>query len=254
MGCSSTPVTGRKQLKIYPESVVNRQAEMIYKRMIKRSKLSEDTKQLNRIKEIGNKQVAAIDHFFKKQNKPNPVANYKWEYNLIENKQVNAFCFPGGKIGVFTGILKYTKNDDGMSFLMGHEIAHAVAKHSVERMSRALAVAVGTGVADAFSGGAVSRTREVIGQTTGIDVIDTALMRPHGRSQESEADFMGLIFSSLSGYDVNESVRMWKRMTKKKGKREIPQFLSTHPSTKNRILNLRGWIPEIRSKYPKMKI
>lgn len=252
--CSSTPVTGRKQLNIYPESLINKQSELIYKRMIDRNKLSNDQKQLDVIKRLGEKQIRAIEFFFKSKNKPNPVADYKWEYNLIESPQANAFCFPGGKIGIYTGILKYTENEDGLAAVMGHEIAHAVAKHSVERMSRALAVTVGTGVADAVTGGAVSRTRDAIGQVTGVDIVDTTLMRPHGRSQESEADYMGLIFASLSGSDINESVRVWKRMNKEMGKKEIPQFLSTHPSTTTRILSLRRWIPEINKKYPKMII
>ena len=253
-GCTSTPVTNRKQLSIYPDSVINRQASLMYKRMIQRSKLSDDKDQLKTIIDIGEKQVEAIDHFFKKLKKPNPVANYKWEYNLIDNKMANAFCFPGGKIGIFTGILPYTANKDGLASVMGHEIAHAVARHSAERMSRAIAVTLGTGIADAVTGGAVSRTRDAIGQITGVDVVDSTLMRPHGRSQESEADYMGLIFASLSGYDINESVRVWKRMNKKFGKKEFPEFLSTHPSTKTRILDLRGLIPEVRKKYPPLNI
>ena len=251
-GCTSTPVTNRKQLSIYPDSVINRQAALMYKRMISRSKLSNDQKQLDAIIEIGEKQVSAIDYFFRQIGKPNPVADYKWEYNLIDNKMANAFCFPGGKIGVFTGLLPFTANNDGLAAVMGHEIAHAVARHSAERMSRAIAVTLGTGIADAVTGGAVSRTRDAIGQITGVDVVDSTLMRPHGRAQESEADYMGLVFASLSGYDINESVRVWKRMNKKFGKKEPPEFLSTHPSTKRRILDLRGLIPEVSAKYPKI--
>jgi|TARA_B100001964_G_C14241244_1_gene605127 predicted Zn-dependent protease len=250
--CSTTPVTERRQFKIYPETFINAQAENMYKGLVRRSKLSTNQKQLDEITEIGNKMVESIGIYFQNVNKPNPTDNFKWEYNLIESKMVNAFCLPGGKIGVFTGILEFTKTKDGMALLMGHEIAHAVAKHGVERMSRAIAVELGFGVADVFTGGVAGKTRQMIGESTGLDILDLTLMRPHGRTQESEADYMGLIFSSLAGYDLNESVRLWKRMNKKNKKKEPPQFLSTHPSSKNRIIKLRGWIPEVYKKYPKI--
>ena len=251
-GCSTTPITGRKQLSIYPESFINKQAAFMYKNMIRRSKLSNDQKQLDEIIEIGQVMIKAIDYYFKKVNKPNPTANFKWEYNLIDSKMVNAFCFPGGKIGVFTGILEYTKTKDGMAILMGHEIAHAVAKHGVERMSRAIAVELGFGVINIVTGGAAGQTRQVIGETTGMDIVDVTLMKAHGRTQEAEADYMGLVFSSLGGYNLNESVRLWKRMYKKNKNKEPPQFLSTHPSSRNRILKLREWIPEVYEKFPKI--
>ena len=251
-GCSTTPITKRKQLTIYPEAFINTQAAVMYKNMIRRSKLSNDQKQLDEIIEIGQVMIKAIDYYFKKVNKPNPTANFKWEYNLIDSKMVNAFCFPGGKIGVFTGILEYTRNKDGLAILMGHEIAHAVAKHGVERMSRALAVETGFALVNVATGGAAGQTRQAIGKTTGMDILDVTLMKAHGRQQESEADYMGLVFASMGGYDLNESVGLWKRMYKKNKKKEPPQFLSTHPSSRNRILKLRGWIPEVYEKFPKI--
>jgi|TARA_B100001964_G_scaffold132958_1_gene146839 predicted Zn-dependent protease len=253
-GCASAPITERKQLMIYPESFINTQSASMYKRLIKRSKLSTDKKQINEITEIGNKMVQAIDIYFQKENKPNPVTDFEWEYNLIESKMVNAFCAAGGKIGVFTGILEYTKNKDGMAILIGHEISHAVAKHTIERMSRAIAVELGVSVADLFAKGMIGRTRQAIGKTTGMDVLDLTMMKPHGRAQETEADYMGLIFSSLCGYNLNESVRLWKRMSKKNKGQKIPEFMNTHPSSKTRIFQLRGWIPEVRKKYPKINL
>ncbi len=254
-GCASAPITERKQLMIYPESFINTQSASMYKRLIKRSKLSTDKKQINEITEIGNKMVQAIDIYFQKENKPNPVTDFEWEYNLIESKMVNAFCAAGGKIGVFTGILEYTKNKDGMAILIGHEISHAVAKHTIERMSRAIAVELGVSVADLFAKGMIGRTRQqAIGKTTGMDVLDLTMMKPHdGRAQETEADYMGLIFSSLSGYDIRESVKLWERMAEKNKGKEPPQFLSTHPSSKNRIKNLQGWMDEVIIKYPPIK-
>jgi len=159
---------------------------------------------------------------------------------------------PGGKIAVYTGLLKVTKNTDALSIVMGHEIAHAVARHSLERMSHAMTINLGSTIADIFLGGAINRTRNTVGQNTGLDIFKLGIMNPFGRKQETEADYLGLIFSSLSGYDIRESVKLWERMSKKKGK-ETPVFLSTHPSSKKRIENLNNWISEVIIKYPPIK-
>ena len=136
------------------------------------------------------------------------------------------------------GILDITKNDNGLAVIMGHEIAHAVAKHSLERQSQALTINLGTQVADIFLGGAINRTRNTVGRNTGLDIFQIGILNPFGRKQETEADYLGLIFSSLAGYDIRESVLLWERMSKSKSN-EPPQFLSTHPSSKNRIKNLK---------------
>ena len=136
---------------------------------------------------------------------------------------------------------------------MGHEIAHAVARHSVERMSHAMTINLGTTVADIFLGGAINRTRNTIGQNTGFDIIQLGIMNPFGRKQETEADYLGLIFSSLSGFDIRESVKLWQRMSEKNKGKEPPVFLSTHPNSKKRIENLRNWISEVIIKYPPIK-
>ena len=136
---------------------------------------------------------------------------------------------------------------------MGHEIAHAVARHSLERMSHAMTINVGTTIADIFLGGAINRTRNTVGQNTGLDIFQLGIMNPFGRKQETEADYLGLIFSSLSGYDIRESVSLWKRMAEKKKGKEPPAFLSTHPSSAKRISNLNSWISEVMIKYPPIK-
>ena len=161
---------------------------------------------------------------------------------------------PGGKIAVYTGILDVAKNTNGLATIMGHEIAHAVAKHSVERMSAAMAVNVTTQIADIFTGGKISQTRNTVGRATGMDVLQLGIMNPFGRKQESEADYLGLIFSSLSGYDIRESVKLWERMAKKNKGKEPPAFLSTHPSSSKRIANLNGWINEVIVDYPPIKL
>ena len=135
-----------------------------------------------------------------------------------------------------------------------HEIAHAVARHSVERASQAMTINIGTQVADVFLGGAINRTRNTVGQNTGLDIFQLGIMNPFGRKQETEADYLGLIFSSLSGYDIRESVKLWQRMAEKNKGKEPPVFLSTHPSSKKRIENLNKWITEVMIKYPPIKI
>ena len=136
---------------------------------------------------------------------------------------------------------------------MGHEIAHAVAKHSVERASQSMTINLGPTVADIFLGGAINRTRNTIGQNTGMDIFRIGIFNPFGRKQETEADYLGLIFSSLAGYDIRESVKLWQRMSDKNKGKEPPVFLSTHPSSKQRIANLKNWINKVIIEYPPIK-
>ena len=252
--CSTVPITERKQLSIISETRINKQSAAAYENFRNKSKLITNGSQLKEIREIGKKMELAVSAFFEKENKKDPTKNFGWDYVLVDNdKIVNAWCMPGGKIAVYTGLLKITKNTDALSIVMGHEIAHAVARHSVERMSHAMTINLGTTVADIFLGGAINRTRNTVGQNTGLDIFKLGIMNPFGRKQETEADYLGLIFASLSGFNIKESVNLWERMgTKKKGK-ETPVFLSTHPSSKKRIENLNNWISEVMLKYPPIK-
>jgi len=252
--CSTVPITERKQLSIVSEARVNKRAAAAYENFRSKSKLITSGKQLFEIKEIGKKMEIAVSTFFNNQNKEDPTKDFGWDYVLVDNdKVVNAWCMPGGKIAVYTGLLKITKNIDALSIVMGHEIAHAVARHSLERMSHAMTLNLGTTVADIFLGGAINRTRNTVGQNTGLDIFQLGVMNPFGRKQETEADYLGLIFSSLSGYNIKESVRLWERMSKKNKGKEPPVFMSTHPSSKKRIENLNNWINEVIIKYPPIK-
>ena len=252
--CSTVPITERKQLSIISEARINRQSAAAYEQFRKKSKLITSGVQLREIKEIGKRMEIAVSAFFEKQGKKDPTNNFGWDYVLVDNdKVVNAWCMPGGKIAVYTGLLKITKNTNALSIVMGHEIAHAVARHSLERMSHAMTINLGTTVADIFLGGAINRTRNTVGQNTGLDIFQLGIMNPFGRKQETEADYLGLIFSSLSGYDIRESVKLWQRMSEKNKGKEPPVFLSTHPSSKKRIENLNNWISEVIVKYPPIK-
>tara|TARA_B100000579_G_scaffold435315_1_gene458252 strand:- start:48 stop:884 length:837 start_codon:yes stop_codon:yes gene_type:complete len=253
--CSTVPITERKQLSIFPEATLNRQAAAVYEKFKLKNKLISKGSQIDEIIEIGRKIETSVSAYFDSQNIEDPTKNFAWDYILVDNDKVkNAWCMPGGKIAVYTGILKVTKNKNGLASVMGHEIAHAVAKHSIERQSQALSIQVGTQIADIFLGGAINRTRNTVGQSTGLDIFKIGIMNPFGRKQETEADYLGLIFSSLAGYDIRESIKLWERMSKAKKGKEPPQFLSTHPSSKNRILNLKNWINEIIIKYPPIKV
>ena len=249
--CANAPITDRKQLRLLPESTINRQAAQLYERVKAKTKLSDDKNQLNEIKEVGSSIENAVSKYFDSINQKDPTYNFQWEYILVDNDKIkNAWCMPGGKIAVYTGILKVTKNRDGLAAVMGHEIAHAVAKHSIERASRALVLNVGTAAVDIFTGGAISNAS----RTTGVDVAGMlrtfGIDNPFGRKQETEADYLGLIFSSLAGYDIRESVKIWERMKEANKGQEPPEWMSTHPSSSRRIESLKSWIPEIIIKYP----
>ena len=253
--CSTAPITERKQLKIIPEAKLNAQAAKIFEKVKEKEKLSKDTKTLDLIKNIGKKMEDSISEYFYISKLNDPTQNFDWEYILIENKKVrNAWCMPGGKIAVYTGMLEVTKNTNGLAAVMGHEIAHAVAKHSVERASRGAILNTGTQLLDIFTGGKLSQ----VNRATGMDTIgllsQLGIMNPFTRKQESEADYLGMIFSSLSGYDIRETTKIWERMKEfNKGKSQ-PEFLSTHPSTDNRIKKINEWTNKIILEYPPIKI
>ena len=253
--CSTVPITERKQLRIIPESKLNAQAAEAYEKIKEKSKLSKDISSLNKIKDIGARIENSISEYFFRNNQIDPTENFEWEYILIENKKVrNAWCMPGGKIAVYTGILDATKNTNGLAAVMGHEIAHAVAKHSIERASRGVLLNTGTQLLDIFSGGKLSE----INRTTGMNTIGLlsklGITNPFNRKQESEADYLGMIFSSLSGYDIRETTKIWERMKKLNKGKKIPEFMSTHPSTDNRIRDLKEKMNEVILDYPPIKL
>ena len=249
--CATAPITDRRQLKLIPEAKLNAQAAAIYEKIKSQEKMSADIDTLKNIKKIGNNMEISIGKYFDKSNLPNPAHNFDWEYILIDNDKVkNAWCMPGGKIAVYTGILKITKNLNGLAAVMGHEIAHAVAKHSVERASRGVVVNVATQITDILSGGKLSQVNRATGMNTIGLLSQIGILNPFNRKQESEADYLGLIFSSLSGYDIRETVKIWERMKESNKGKEPSEFMSTHPSSTNRIKNINGWTNQVIMDYP----
>ena len=254
-GCSTAPITDRKQFKIIPEAKLNAQAAAIYQKIKEKEKMSDDKLSLELIQNIGKKMEDSISEYFFRSNVEDPTVNFDWEYILIDNKKIkNAWCMPGGKIAVYTGMLDITKNTNGLAAVMGHEIAHAVAKHSVERASRGMILNTGTQLIDIFTGGKLSQVNRVTGMNTVGLLSQIGIMNPFSRTQESEADYLGMIFSSLSGYDIRETKKLWERMKASKKGKEISEFMSTHPSSDTRIKNLKEWENKIILNYPPITI
>jgi len=253
-GCSTAPITDRKQLKIIPEAKLNAQAAQIYEKIKEKEKMSDDKKKLNEIRSIGKKMQISISEYFYRTGIDDPTKDFDWEYILIDKKVKNAWCMPGGKIAIYTGILDVTKNIDGLASVMGHEIAHAVAKHSVERASRGMLLNTTARLFDIFSGGKLSQVNRATGMNTVGLLSQVGIMNPFSRTQETEADYLGMIFSSLSGYDIRETKRLWERMKKAKKGKELPQFMSTHPSSSKRIQNLKEWENSVILDYPPITI
>jgi len=253
--CASVPITDRKQLRIIPEAKLNAQASQIYEKIKEKEKLVTKGNDLKMIKDIGKKMEDSIGEYFYQSNLKDPTVNFQWEYILIDNKKIkNAWCMPGGKIAVYTGILDVTKNKNGLAAIMGHEIAHAVAKHSVERASRGVILNTTIQITDILTGGKVSQ----VNRTTGMDTVgllaQLGIMNPFSRKQESEADYLGLIFSSLSGYDIRETTKIWDRMKEANKGKAPPEFMSTHPSAANRIKKINEWINDVTINYPPIKL
>ena len=253
--CASVPITDRKQLRIIPEAKLNTQASQIYEKIKEKEKLIKTGNDLKQIKDIGSRMEDSISEYFYQANLNDPTTNFQWEYILIDNKKIkNAWCMPGGKIAVYSGMLDITKNKNGLAAVMGHEIAHAVAKHSVERASRGVILNTTVQITDILTGGKLSQ----VNRTTGMDTVGLlaklGIMNPFSRKQESEADYLGMIFSSLSGYDIRETVKVWERMQKANKGKEPPEFMSTHPSSSNRIKTISDWMNEIILDYPPIKL
>ena len=244
----------RRKLKIVSEAKLNAKAAAIYEKVKEKEKMSDDLKSLNKIREIGKKMEYSIGEYFYRSKLNDPTANFDWEYILIDNKKVrNAWCMPGGKIAIYSGMLEVTKNKNGLAAVMGHEIAHAVAKHSVERASRGQLLSAGTQIIDIISGGKLSQVNRTTGMNTVGLLSQLGIMFPFNRKQESEADYLGLIFSSLSGYDIRETTKIWERMKEYNKGKTPSEFMSTHPSPDNRIRKIKDWTNSVTLDYPPIK-
>lgn len=246
--CQTVPITGRQQLVLVPLETVMSMSNANYSEFLSTHKVIKGTKEAEDVVRVGNNIREAVEKYFSQNKQTDRLSGYQWEFNLIEDKAINAWCMPGGKVVVYTGILPIAKDEAGLAVVMGHEIAHAVARHGEERLSQALLVEMG-GVA--LSKALVEKPK----QTTELFLIAYGLgtqigvLLPYSRLQEEEADRLGLIFMAMAGYDPHNAIGFWKRMMSEKQGKVQPEFLSTHPADEKRIKRIEKLIPEAMKYY-----
>ena len=247
--CSSVLLTGRKQLLLVSDAEVLTSSFQSYKQFIDSVPASKDKVNTALVKKVGKSMSTVVENYLKSNGLEAEIANFAWEFNLVKDTSVNAFCMPGGKVVVFEGILPITKNETGLAVVMGHEIAHAIAKHSNERMSQQMLLQYGASITDVLLVDKPAATRNTINTIYGIGA-QYGVMLPYSRKHEYEAYRLGLIFLAMAGYNPNESISFWERMAAK-GSNTPLEFMSTHPSDANRIAKLKELLPEAMQYYKK---
>lgn len=246
--CNSVPVTGRKQLTIIPNSELMAMSFQQYDEFLKENPPSKDKEQTQVVKDIGHRIKNSVEAYMRDNNLSDMLDGYDWEFNYVDSDQVNAWCMPGGKVVVYSGIIPVTQTETGLAVVMGHEIAHAIADHGNERMSQELIrQAGGIGLMVALNE-QPEETQAMWMAVYGIGT-EVAAMLPYSRLHESEADKMGLMFMAMAGYDPREAPIFWQRMSSMSGGQKPPEFLSTHPSDQTRVSNLNEWMPEAMTYY-----
>ncbi|HRP55368.1 M48 family metallopeptidase [Agriterribacter sp.] len=251
--CSRNAITGRNQLQLLPESELQTMAKTEYQTFLSQNKIvsSSVSKDAEMVKRVGNRIAKAITEYYTAENKGDILQGYQWEFNLVDSKDVNAWCMPGGKVVVYTGILPVTQNEAALAVVMGHEIAHAIAQHGNERMSQGLlAEGLGT-VGSVLTSG--NPTVNNIFNTVYAPGAQIGVLLPNSRKQELEADQYGLIFAAMAGYNPNEAVPFWERMAKAGGGQKPPEFLSTHPSDETRIEKVKRYAEDAMKYYRPVK-
>lgn len=247
LGCSTVPKTGRSQLELVPDGQMVSLGQSSYKEFLSQNKLSSDAEKTAMVKRVSQKIASAVEQYLKQENRLKNIEGFNWEFNLVESKEVNAWCMPGGKVVVYTGILPYTQDETGLAVVLGHEIAHAVAHHGNERMSQGLIAQLGGTALQVALARKPQQTQQLYMTVFGA-AANVGYLLPYSRLQESEADYLGLIFMAMAGYDPQAAVPFWERMAGQGGSKP-PEFLSTHPSDQTRIRNLEKNMNEALSFY-----
>ncbi len=245
LSCTTVPITGRQQFSILPDYAMLSMSLQQYNAFLKTNKISSNQEQTQMVKKVGRKIQMAVEQYFTDKNMSYTLRDYKWEFNLIESEEKNAWAMPGGKVVVYEGILPITKDEAGLAVVMGHEIAHAIAKHGNERMSQGLIAQMGGMALSKALAEKPEKTRQLWMTVFGVGA-QYGVMLPFSRLQESEADHLGLVFMAIAGYDPNEAVEVWKRMAEMKEGQAPPEFLSTHPSDETRIRKIKETIPKVK--------
>lgn len=244
--CHKVPITGRKQVSLIPESELIGMSLTSYKEFLtKTPPVASADAQL--VKKVGGNIAKAVEAFMKEKGQSDRLTGYKWEFNLVNDKAVNAWCMPGGKVVVYSGLLGVTQTEAALACVMGHEIAHAVARHGNERMSQGMLVQLGGVALDVALSQKTQLTRDLFAQSYGIT--SQLGMLKYSRVHESEADKMGLIFMAIAGYNPAEAVAFWERMSKASGGAKPPELLSTHPSDDTRIADIKAFLPQALKYY-----
>jgi predicted Zn-dependent protease len=249
VACSKNSITGRSQLKLLPESELQSMAVQQYQQFLSENKVvsASSDRDAEMVRRVGQRLSSAVEQYFKSKGLQDQLQGYKWEYNLVDNKEANAWCMPGGKIVVYTGLLPYTRNEAGLAIVLGHEITHAVFQHGNERMSQQmLQQGLGQVLSVAVSD-KPSLTQNLFLQAFGIG--STLGILKFSRADESEADHYGLIWAAIAGYNPQEAIPFWQRMAQQSNTSRPPEFLSDHPSDERRIADIKKWVPEAMKYY-----
>lgn len=245
-GCSSVPITGRKQLNLVGDQEILSASFQQYGEFIKEAPLSNNATQTALVKKVGQRIATAVETYLKNNGMADEVQNYKWEFHLVKSNEVNAWCMPGGKIVVYEGILPYTQDETGLAVVMGHEVAHAVAKHSNERMSQEMIKQKGSAILSTAMGGSSVIAQQAASVVYGLG--SQGVMLKYSRNHELEADHLGLIFMAMAGYDPSFAAGFWQRMAAG-GAGGTPEFMSTHPSDNTRVSEINKHLPEVMPYY-----
>ena len=245
--CSSVPITGRKQILLVSDQDVLSSSLTEYSNYMKSAKPSSNTKGKAMVVRVGKKIAAATEQYLKDNGLSSEVSNFAWEFNLVNSSEVNAFCMPGGKIVVYDGLLKLVSSDDDLAVVLGHEVAHAVAKHSNERMSQQLMAQYGGAILGGVLGGQSSAIQQLGSTVYGLGA-QYGVMLPFSRKHESEADYMGMILMTMAGYNPNNALTFWQKMSAN-GQNTTPEFMSSHPSDATRIAAIKKNLPDVIQKF-----
>lgn len=247
--CSSVVLTNRKQLSLVSDSEVLSMSATEYKQFIDSVPASKNAAQTALVKKVGAKIAAAVEEYLKTSGHEKDIANLKWEFHLVQDTIVNAFCMPGGKVVVFEGILPVTKDETGLAVVLGHEIAHAIAKHSNERMSQQMIAQYGSNLLGMAMANKSAATQQIVGTAYGLGA-NYGVILPYSRKHEHEADHLGLVFMAMAGYDPSQAIDFWQRMVAG-NKSSVMEIMSTHPSDANRVAQLKAELPEALKYYKK---
>lgn len=253
IACSTNAITGRSQLKLVPESQLQTMAVEEYQTFLKSNKVVSNTtnKDAEMVRRVGQRISGAVVSYYASKGLSSTLEGYKWEYNLVDNKEANAWCMPGGKIVVYTGLLPITQNEAALAVVMGHEVSHAIFQHGNERMSQGLAQQLGGAALSVALSSKPEATQALFNTAYGVGTNVFGIL-PFSRKHELEADHYGLIWAAMAGYNPQEAINLWERMEKASNGQKPPEFLSTHPSEGTRIEELKKYMPEALKYYKPM--